>query len=933
MGLQVYRKKRDFGVTAEPRGGTQRSEGGRYVIQKHAATRLHYDLRLELDGVMKSWAVTRGPSLVAGEKRLAIHVEDHPIEYNTFEGTIPKGQYGGGTVMIWDRGHWEPEGDPHKDYKKGRLDFVLDGEKLKGRWHLVRMRKRANERQDPWLLIKSDDAAARSARAEDVLEEAPLSAASGRSMEEIAQGRGGKRVWQSNRGGAEKATQASAKKNAEPAGRHGAAAAHRGVTRAPRRPAKKSKSAKKSRAAKKKSRGDPLPDFVPPALATLRAAAPTGAGWLHEVKFDGYRIQARLDHGEVRLLTRKGLDWAGKFPNIAAAVAQLPAETALLDGELVVEEETGVSSFAALQGDLKSDRRDRFVYYVFDLLHLDGADLTRLPLTQRKKPLAGLLRGEKQLGPIRLSEHFDDEGTLVLQQACRMQLEGIVSKRPEAPYVSGRSESWIKAKCANRQEFVVVGYAPSSVLRNAIGALVVGYYEDGRLRYGGRIGTGYSQAVAKVWGRLQPLKVERPPIDPPPPQERRRRDVVWVVPKMVIEANFRDWTADRLVRQAAFKGVREDKPAKEVARETPAMPAKAVVAKKSSKRRSSPRKSASADDVHLTHPDRVYWVDVGVTKQDLADYYRAVWDWMAPQIVGRPLSLVRCPEGTKGQCFFQKHASAGLSDKTLHTVTDAKGRQVIAVDDLDGLHLAGAGRRAGNSRARRHDRSSGCLRSHRVRSRSGRGRRLVRHGGGGARRASAPGCAQAPKLREALRRQGPARGVADRRRRLGARQDLCAGACARDGGRRARPLPRQDHQVAAQGKDLCRLSAQLAGADFGGRLLDPGARRRAGLGPGRLDGARPHRVGQPIYRARFDEAARPHEAGPVEGYRAGAAEAAGRSEDTQLKPEWRLHNTSAAIVNLSTLMVRSAGEARASRTMAALAQQNTEQGTKGRWSP
>ncbi|HEY4403523.1 MAG TPA: DNA ligase D [Xanthobacteraceae bacterium] len=688
MGLQVYRKKRDFDVTAEPRGRTQRGEGGRYVIQKHAATRLHYDLRLELDGVMKSWAVTRGPSLVAGEKRLAIHVEDHPIEYNTFEGTIPKGQYGGGTVMIWDRGHWEPEGDPHKDYKKGRLDFVLDGEKLKGRWHLVRMRKRANERQDPWLLIKSDDAAARSARDEDVLEEEPLSAASGRSMEEIAQGRGGSRVWHSNRGGAEKAEKvpkASGKKNAEPAGRLGAAAAHRGVTRVPRRaaaPAKKS--AKK--AAKKKSRGDPLPDFVPPALATLRAAPPASPGWLHEVKFDGYRIQARLDRGEVRLLTRKGLDWADKFPNIAAAVAQLPAETALLDGELVVEGENGVSSFSALQGDLKSDRRDRFVYYVFDLLHLEGVDLTQSPLTERKTALAGVLRGEKQRGPIRLSEHFDDEGALVLQQACRMQLEGIVSKRPEAPYVSGRSESWIKTKCANRQELVVVGYAPSSVLRNAIGALVVGYHEDGKLRYGGRIGTGFSQSTAKeLWGRLQPLKADRPPIDPPPPQERLRRDVVWVAPKMVIEASFRDWTADRLVRQAAFKGVREDKPAKEVARETPAMPAKTVVTKKSAKRPSPPRKSASADEVHLTHPDRVYWVDVGVTKQDLADYYRAVWDWMAPQIVGRPLSLVRCPEGTKGQCFFQKHASAGLSDKTLHTVIDTKGRQVIAVDDLEGL--------------------------------------------------------------------------------------------------------------------------------------------------------------------------------------------------------------------------------------------------------
>ncbi len=449
-----------------------------------------------------------------------------------------------------------------------------------------------------------------------------------------------------------------------------------------------------------KPAGAAVPDFVPPQLASLREEAPREAGWVHEVKYDGYRIQARLDHGEVRLLTRKGLDWTGKFGNVAAAIADLPADTALLDGELVVEDESGVSRFSALQGDLKAARRDRFVYYAFDLLHLDGADLMRLPLVERKAALAGLLAQARRAGPIRLSAHFEGEGALVLRQACKLALEGIVSKRAQSPYVSGRSESWIKAKCANQQELVVIGYAPSTVSRDAIGALIVGYYEDGRLRYGGRVGTGYSQAMAKdLWRRLHSLKIERPPIDPPPPQERRRRDVVWVQPKMVIEANFRDWTTDRLVRQAAFKGVREDKPAQEVARETPVMAAKASVAKKTSKLPASPRRKApasgvdpaagkaraAAQEVRLTHPDRVYWVDVGVTKQDLADYYGAVWDWMAPQVVGRPLALVRCPEGTKGQCFFQKHASAGLSVKTLRTVTDSKGRQVIGIGDLDGL--------------------------------------------------------------------------------------------------------------------------------------------------------------------------------------------------------------------------------------------------------
>jgi bifunctional non-homologous end joining protein LigD len=362
--------------------------------------------------------------------------------------------------------------------------------------------------------------------------------------------------------------------------------------------------AKKSKAAKTKTRGDPMPDFVPPALPTLRAKPPIDAGWLHEVKFDGYRIQGRLDHGEVRLLTRKGLDWTGKFPNIAAAVADLTARTALLDGEVVVEDKDGVSSFSALQADLKAGRNDRFLYYVFDLLHLDGADFTGQPTLERHAALARLLaRSMPQAGPIRLSRPLDVEGSLVLRQACRMKLEGVVSKRKDAPYVSGRTETWIKAKCSNRQEFVVIGYAPSTVLRNAVGALIVGYYERGRLRYAGRVGTGYSRTMAKdLWGRLQPLKSDRPPIDPFPAQERRRI-VVWVKPQVVIEANFRNWTADHLVRQAAFKGLREDKSAEEVGREVPAMAARAVVAKR-----------ASRNEVRLTHADRVYWVDLGVTK-------------------------------------------------------------------------------------------------------------------------------------------------------------------------------------------------------------------------------------------------------------------------------------------------------------------------------
>jgi bifunctional non-homologous end joining protein LigD len=706
MGLEVYRRKRKFGVTPEPRGHTARGKGNRFVIQKHAARRLHYDFRLELDGVMKSWAVTKGPSLVPGEKRLAVHTEDHPIEYNTFEGTIPQGEYGGGTVMIWDRGHWIPDGDPHKGYRKGHLDFALEGEKLRGRWHLVRMNRRAGESKEPWLLIKARDEEAREANDPDILEEEPLSVVSDRSMSDIAEGKGRKRVWHSNRSVADNV-------------RSGAIKGARAPTseRASARP-KQSRSEQKAQRSGKREDESPqgsaaLPEFVPPSLATLREKAPSEPGWLHEIKFDGYRIQARIDRGRVALLTRKGLDWTDKFPNVAAAAAKLGARSALIDGEIVVEDERGVASFSGLQAALKAGEANSFIYYVFDLLHLDGRDLTALPLIERKQQLKRLI-GEKTEGPMRYSEHFDEAGPVVLEHACKMGLEGIVSKRADAPYRGGRSEAFIKTKCANSQELVVGGYSLSTVLPKAIGALVVGYYDRGRLIYAGRIGTGYTRAVAAdLWKRLHPLETEKPPFDQIPREEARRRDIKWVEPKTVIESEFRGWTADALVRQAAFKGVREDKPPQEVFREMPAFgasgadaskraaAASAAVAtrtqargsgKSGSKTKTKARSStgsASGEEqksaVRFTHPDRVYWLDVGVTKQALADYYRAVWRWMAPHLIDRPLALLRCPDGTKGECFFQKHASAGLDDKYLKMVIDKNRRQVLAVEDLDGL--------------------------------------------------------------------------------------------------------------------------------------------------------------------------------------------------------------------------------------------------------
>jgi bifunctional non-homologous end joining protein LigD len=719
MALKTYRTKRNFAVTPEPRGVTAKKAGHQYVIQKHAATRLHYDLRLELEGVMKSWAVTRGPSLVPGEKRLAVQVEDHPVEYNKFEGTIPKGQYGGGTVMIWDRGSWSPEGDPHYGLDKGHLEFTLDGEKLHGGWHLVRIRGRPGEKKTNWLLIKAHDAAERTERDPDILEEKPDSVASGRSMPEIAEGKGRARVWHSNRSVKDN-VKAGATKTVQTRSAGAAAATSRPVkaARAPRRAAETRKSKSKTKA-KSKSRGSdgaPLPDFIPPSLATLRTEPPSGPGWVHEIKFDGYRIQAHLDHGEVRLLTRKGLDWVAKFPNVAQAVATLSADTALIDGEIIVADAHGHSSFSALQAALKDGRQDGFIYYVFDLLHLDGRDLANLPLVERKAALQRLLP-RSTAGAILYSEHFEDDGAVILQHACKMQLEGIVSKRADAPYRSGRSEAFIKTKCSNAQELVVGGYSLSTAMDKAIGAIAVGYYDNGRLIYAGRIGTGYTHATAKdLWKRLHPLEIAAPPFDDIPREERRRKDVLWVKPTMVIESNFRGWTADRLVRQAAFKGIREDKPAREVVREVPAMVdtkadsprAKAAAARASTtakKTASAPKKRAAKSaasksaskpdndsDVRFTHPDRVYWVDVGVTKQDLADYYRMAWKWMAPHVVDRPISLVRCPDGTAGQCFFQKHASAGITTENLRTVIDSNKRQIIAVEDLAGvLSLVQAG--------------------------------------------------------------------------------------------------------------------------------------------------------------------------------------------------------------------------------------------------
>lgn len=638
MTLADYRRKRDFAVTAEPKGKRARQKGNRFVIQKHDATRLHYDLRLELAGVLKSWAVTRGPSLVSGEKRLAVEVEDHPLDYGDFEGTIPKGQYGAGTVIVWDRGEWSPVGDPARGLAKGHLEFALEGEKLKGQWHLVRMQERDGEKRTNWLLIKAEDDFARPEDAPDILEEQPLSVKSGRDLSEVV------------------ACQEEASKPRRR--RKAASQPEEAVEDAP------------DPSAIPVSKRARMPDFIPPMLAKLSATAPSGNRWLHEMKFDGYRLQARVEGGKVRLLTRSGLDWTAKFgKQVTKALSDLPVTSAILDGELVVEGASGASDFSALQADLSEGRSDRFVYYAFDLPYLDGHDLRSVPLTDRKTALERLVSADK--GPVRYSEHFQESGAMVLRHACRLSLEGIVSKLADAPYRSGRGPAWIKSKCSARQEFVIGGYVPSSTTAKALGSLALGVYEDGALAYVGRVGTGFSASVAKdLFRQLEPIRQNSSPFRDPLTSDQSS-GLHHVRPEFVAEVEFRAWTADGHLRHASFRGLREDKPAQEIVRET-ATPTRPPAAPK---RR-----------VKLTHPDRVYWPDAGVTKEGLADYYAEVWRHIAPHVVGRPLALLRCPEGITGQQFFQKHAWKGLNPN-IRLVEDptAPGEKLIAIEDLDGL--------------------------------------------------------------------------------------------------------------------------------------------------------------------------------------------------------------------------------------------------------
>jgi bifunctional non-homologous end joining protein LigD len=581
--------------------------------------------------------------------------------------------------------------------KKGHLDFSVNGKKLKGRFHLVRMRKRPGERQEPWLLIKSEDEFALAKGDEDIVDTEPDSVVSGRSIDQIA--KASDSVWHSNRAANDQPEAKAAKSGKAPAKRSRAKEKKPRAAKAKKKPARKTKKRKRSvdLSRLEGARRRAIPDFIEPSLATLSANAPDGSDWLHEIKFDGYRMQARIANGRIRLRTRTGLDWTGRFPSIAEALEEIPAEAAILDGEIVSQERDGVSNFSALQEDLKSGRTDRMAFYVFDLLYRDGYDLTGAGFADRKEALADLMDEVPEGLPIHLSESFKTSGSNILKAACGMNLEGIVSKRASTPYRGGRVGDWIKTKCTANQEFVIAGYEPSTTMTRSIRALILGYFEKGELRYAGRVGTGFTVAVERdLLKKLEALKTNKMPFETLPSEERPKK-LKWVTPRLVAEIDFRGWTHGEVLRQASFKGLREDKAAKDVVRE---MPRIAAAAQASATKKSKPARKLSAQKtrrvevggVTLTHPDRVYWKDGGVTKAMLADYYQQVWKWMAPHVVDRPIALVRCPDGAEAKCFFQKHVSAGLEGDELVSVPLKGEEPAIAVDRLSGvIALAQAG--------------------------------------------------------------------------------------------------------------------------------------------------------------------------------------------------------------------------------------------------
>jgi bifunctional non-homologous end joining protein LigD len=612
--LATYNAKRDFKKTAEPAGKRESSpEGNRFIVQKHEATRLHWDFRLEVDGVLKSWAVTKGPSLDPADKRLAVRTEDHPMSYAEFEGVIPRGEYGGGTVMLWDKGTWEPiPGKSAEDIDKGHLHFVLHGERMKGEWILIRLKPRPGEKRENWLLRKIEDTHA--AGSGDLVDRALSSVLTGRSMAEIAADKQAAHSLEGKRG------QVFANEMAE-------AAAH---------------NARAAKRLPKNAAGKP-PAFVPPQLATLVDAVPAGNDWFHEIKFDGYRALVATGGGKVRVYTRSGIDWTDKFAPLVEAVAALDLPPALIDGEITAPDAEGNPSFSALQNELKRGhgaQTSRMDFHAFDLLSLNGEDLRPLPNIERKERLEALLGQAKP--PIRVADHVIGAGEKLYRAMCDAGMEGIIAKRIDAPYRGARSKSWVKVKCTRRQEFVIVGWGKSTAKARPFSSLYLAQYEGGALVYKGKVGTGFDgETLADLAARMTPLVRGEPPADVP---RLEARGATWIEPKLVAEVAFAEITHEGRVRHGSFVGLRTDKTAKAV---------------KPEKAQPAPAPDAG---VKISSRDRVIFPESGQTKGELADYYAAIAPLMLPHMANRPISLVRCPQGRAKKCFFQKHDSGMFGD-------------------------------------------------------------------------------------------------------------------------------------------------------------------------------------------------------------------------------------------------------------------------------
>lgn len=646
--LSEYQRKRNFSETPEPSGaGARKAKAGSlgFVIQKHDARRLHYDFRLELDGTLKSWAVPKGPSLDPRDKRLAVHVEDHPLDYASFEGNIPEGHYGAGDVIVWDHGVWQPHGDPRAAYKAGRLKFTLIGEKLNGDWALVRTHLKGSGDKEQWLLIKERDDTARPAEEYDVVAEQPASVISGATV-----------------GDAPKA---------------------KARTKAP------------AKVARLKAPAEPaaeLPETLAPQLASLVEQPPAGQ-WLYEVKFDGYRLLARIQGGEVRLFTRNGHDWSERMPRQIKELTALGLGDSWLDGEVVVLNEDGLPDFQALQNAFVLGRSLDIVYYLFDAPFLNGEDLRSTPVEQRREALKRALGGKRHK-LLRFSEAFEADHRDIVESACTMKLEGVIGKRLGSSYQSRRSPDWIKLKCRLRQEFVIVGYTAPQGSRSGFGALLLAVHEDGRLRYAGRVGTGFSETSLKqLHAALEALARKDSPLE-----ERltgqAARGVSWVEPTLVGEVEFAEWTREGIVRHAAFVGLRGDKPAEEIIHETPGKTprarSKSTAAAAKPKTSAEPRTKSGKQPVAgvpISHPERVIDADSGTRKVDLARFYERIAEWVLPQLDDRPVSIVRVPDGVGGEQFFQKHAErlAIPNIKHLDRKLDPGHAALMEIDNLQAL--------------------------------------------------------------------------------------------------------------------------------------------------------------------------------------------------------------------------------------------------------